>query len=160
VDSDDLEKLNELRTKRLELAPKFDELTKKLNGKLKEIPGKITKSIKAIDMDESSLRRTLIISVKNIQSMVIEGYELNATKTDYESRLRTIKSDYLELVIPKMPISWIANTKEEPLFERYLEEAAHKMKNEQQDKYAQYLSLGTFSLLLPTCMSSETWVTR
>lgn len=130
----DIEKLTELRSKRQELGSKFDELTKKVNLRFKEITTKIMKNIKSIDVDENSLRRTLIISIRNIQSMVIEGYDLYASKHNYESRLRTIKSDYLELVIPRMPISWVAVPHEELTFDKHIEDSGHKMKNEHHEK--------------------------
>ena len=93
-------------------------------------------NMQTIDSDENSRRKTIITSIRNIQLMVIEGYETYSTRSDFEMRLKVKKNPYLELVLPKMPVSWVACPAEEPPFEEYLERSAHRISNEALDRYA------------------------
>ena len=77
-----------------------------------------------------------MISLRNIQSMVIEGYELFSNKHEYDTKLKELKKDYLELIIDKMPTSWISRYTEEPYFDQYLESARVKYSSDVTDKYS------------------------
>lgn len=124
------DRLIELKLKRNELSIKFDEITAKMNSKMRESSQKIMKSLKAIDMDENSRRRTLIIGIRNIHNMVVEGYESYGSKNDFESKLKSFKPDYLEMVVPKMPISWVGVPYPEVGYEQFLENSNLRMNND------------------------------
>lgn len=130
-----LEKYIELKLKRNEHSMRFDELTKRFNVKLKETTSKIAKLLQTLDQDENSRRRTLIISIRNIQSMIIEGYEVYSGKNDFESKLKWTKHNYLELIVPKMPLSWLDQPFREDYYDTHVDNFMHKLSNERNEKY-------------------------
>lgn len=75
-----------------------------------------------------------MISLRNIQSMVIEGYELFNNKHEYDSKLKEIKKDYLELVLNGVPISWITQYTEVPNFNQFIESSGIKYSNDITEK--------------------------
>lgn len=129
------EKIAELKHKRYEFGLKFDESSIKVNQKLKDGTSKILKLFKEIDQDENNRKRTLMISLRNIQSMVIEGYEMFNNKHEYDSKLKEIKKDYLELILDGMPISWITQYTEVVHFDQFLETSGVKYSNDVTEKY-------------------------
>lgn len=128
------EKIAELKHKRYEIGLKFDEATAKLNHKLRDGTNKIFKLFREIDQDENNRKRTLLISLRNIQSMVIEGYELFNNKQEYDNKLKEMKKDYLELILDGMPISWIPQFSEVVYFDQFLESSGVKYSNDVTEK--------------------------
>lgn len=137
----DADKLAALKLKREELNQKYEEVNKKYNVKLRETTRRLMVNMQNIDNDENSRRRTIITSIRNIQLMVIEGYETYSTRSDFESRLKVKKNQYLELVLPRMPVSWVACPAEELAFEEYIERSSHRISNEAFDKYARLMQI-------------------
>ena len=93
-----------------------------------------------IDQDENNRRRSLIISLRNIQSMVIEGYEMFSNKQEYDSKLKEVKKEYLELILDKMPTSWINQPVEEIYFDQFLETSTVKYTTDITEKKIMSLS--------------------
>ena len=52
--------------------------------------------------------------------MMIEGYDMNSIKSEFDLLLKIVKPDYLDTLIPKMPLTWIGEPHEEPLFEQVI----------------------------------------
>lgn len=113
---------------------KFDEATSKANKKMKEGFSKVLKLFREIDQDENNRRRTLMISLRNIQSMVIEGYEMYNNKNEYDLKLKEMKRQYLELVADRFPCSWIAQHSQEQYFDQYLETTGVKYSSDVTEK--------------------------
>lgn len=90
--------------------------------------------LKEIDSDENSRRRTMWISIRNIQSMVVEGYELLSNKHEYDAKLKLMKKDYLDVVLQKTPISWVGHPAEIPSFFEFLDSTSIKYSNESNQK--------------------------
>lgn len=91
-------------------------------------------NLQNIDNDENSRRRTIVTSLRNIQTMVIEGYEVYGNVHDIENILRTKKSPNLELVLQKMPVSWISSPQEELSYDDYIDQSSRKFSFESQEK--------------------------
>lgn len=92
------------------------------------------KSIREVDTDENNRRRTLLISIRNIQSMVIEGYELFNNKHEFDAKLKETKRDYLDVVLSRMPASWIGVPYEEQSYQQFIENASVKYNSERSEK--------------------------
>lgn len=102
--------------------------------KFKSGTSKIQKLIQEIDGDENNRRRTLWISIRNIQSMVIEGYDMFSNKHEYDSKLKESKKDYLDVVVDNLPVGWIAQPYEILGFYEFLDSASVKYNNEVNEK--------------------------
>lgn len=124
----------ELKQKLNENSMKFDEVTKKFNTRCLKGCSSIKQVIVDIDADESSRRRTLITSVRNIHNMLMEGYEMFTNKNDFDSQINAIKASYLEVVVPSMPVSWIDHPVEEPYADVYGESFVAKLNNDSHEK--------------------------
>ena len=131
-----LDKIKDLVAKRQDFAARFDEVTKKTNTKAKQKCSKLLLTIKDIDKDENSRRRTLIQSIRNIQVMIIEGYDMNSSKSEFDLLLKNIKPDYLDTLISKTPLTWVGEPHKEPLFEQIIQSSLNTMSFDYQDKYA------------------------
>lgn len=122
-------KLNENRSK-------YDKLTLKLNLRLKEGGEKIKEQIKIIDADEYARKRSLVVSVINIQSMLVERFIHDKSKHDYGKSIAKHKnSSYMEIVANKIPLSWISSYKDEPAFESFVDSLWAKHNNPEAEKY-------------------------
>lgn len=113
---------------------KFDEITKRFNTRCQKGCSNIKQLIVDLDADESSRRRTLITSVRNVHNMLMEGYEMFTNKNDFDSQINAIKASYLEIVVPSMPVSWIDHPVEEPYADVYGESFVAKLNNDSHEK--------------------------
>lgn len=130
----DKEKIAELKGRRLELGNKFDETSTKMRRKFDEGSKTIMTLLKEIDNDENNRRRTMWISIRNIQSMVVEGYELFSNKHEYDAKLKLHKKDYIDVILPRTLVGWVGLPFEIPTFYDFLDSASIKYNNEANQK--------------------------
>jgi hypothetical protein len=129
-----LEKIAEMKGRRLDLGGKFDDVSNKMRRRFEEGSNTILTLLKEIDNDENNRRRTMWISIRNIQSMVVEGYELFSNKHEYDAKLKLHKKDYIDVILPRTPVSWVGRPYEIPTFFDFLESASIKYNNEANQK--------------------------
>lgn len=68
--------------------------------------------------------------------MIIEGYDMNSSKSEFDLLLKNIKPDYLDTLISKTPLTWVGEPHKEPLFEQIIQSSLNTMSFDYQDKYA------------------------
>ncbi len=73
--------------------------------------------------------------MKNTILMLIEGYEMCSTKIDVDTKIGIHKPDYIDTIVPKMPISWVGCPFEEPHFDSFINASMANHTLEHQDKY-------------------------